>query len=75
MRHQDLSAIAHFEMHRRGSLAPDEAVPKLLPAIAGDKETLVALYRVMDSDTLTPLPRIEATRFIKILTLDIGSPL
>jgi 2-oxoisovalerate dehydrogenase E1 component alpha subunit len=43
----DSAVAARFEVRRRAYIAPDGAVTAPLPAFAGDKGTLVPLYRAM----------------------------
>jgi pyruvate dehydrogenase E1 component alpha subunit len=42
-----LPVIAHFEVRRRGYLAPDGGVLRHLPDFAADAPSLIALYRAM----------------------------
>lgn len=47
MADDDFPVIAHFEVRRRGFLAPDGTVLRPLPSFAADKSSLIALYRAM----------------------------
>lgn len=47
MADQGLPVVAHFEVRRRGYLAPDGTVLGKLPDFAADIASLVALYRAM----------------------------
>lgn len=47
MADHDLPVIAHFEVRRRGFLAPDGTVLRPLPSFAADKSSLIALYQAM----------------------------
>jgi 2-oxoisovalerate dehydrogenase E1 component alpha subunit len=47
MADESLPVIAHFDVRRRGYVAPDGTVRGKLPAFAGDSSALVSLYRAM----------------------------
>jgi 2-oxoisovalerate dehydrogenase E1 component alpha subunit len=47
MADHDFPVIAHFEVQRRGFLAPDGTVLRPLPSFAADKSSLIALYQAM----------------------------
>ena len=47
MTDQALPVIAHFEVRRRGYLAPDGTVLRKVPDFAADIPSLIALYRAM----------------------------
>jgi pyruvate dehydrogenase E1 component alpha subunit len=47
MADDDFPVIAHFEVRRRGFLAPDGTVLRPLPIFAADKSSLIALYQAM----------------------------
>ncbi len=47
MRDENLSVIAHFDVRRRGYVAPDGTAVGKLPSFADDIPALIALYRAM----------------------------
>ncbi len=47
MQDEDFPVIAHFEVRRRGFLAPDGTALRPLPSFAADKSSLIALYQAM----------------------------
>jgi pyruvate dehydrogenase E1 component alpha subunit len=47
MADEDLPVIAHFDVRRRGYLAPDGTVLRQPPAFAADVSALIPLYRAM----------------------------
>ena len=47
MADDDFPVIAHFDVRRRGFLAPDGTVLRPLPSFAADKSSLIALYQAM----------------------------
>jgi hypothetical protein len=47
MTDENLSVIAHFDVRRRGYVAPDGTAVGKLPSFADDVPALIALYRAM----------------------------